>query len=92
MIEVFKTNVNDSDRAKRLVDQIHTRFEYCEANFDLDDCDRILRVKGIRSEPEVFMIISLVKELGCDAQILPDDSPSLDGRRFTEPADIATLN
>jgi hypothetical protein len=76
MIEVFKTDVNDRDSARRLIDRIHKTFDYCEANFDLDDCDRILRVKGIRSEREVFTILSLVKEQGRYAQILPDDDPS----------------
>jgi hypothetical protein len=78
MIEVFKTDVNDSDQAKELIDRIHETFHYCEANFDLQDCDKILRVKGIASERETITIISLVKRLGYDVQILPDDYPSFD--------------
>lgn len=82
MIEVFKTDVKDRDHARLLVDQIHKTFQYCHANFDLDDCDKILRVTGIRSEAEVDRIISIVKSLGSDAQILPDD-PSFDEQLFT---------
>lgn len=78
MIEVFKTDVKDSDQARLLLDRIHETFHYCEANFDLEDCDKILRVKGIESEREAFTIISLVKRSGYDAQILPDDYPSFD--------------
>ena len=43
-VEVFKTNVADPERAKWLVDQIERNFANCKVNFDLDDCDRILRV------------------------------------------------
>jgi hypothetical protein len=78
MIEVFKTDVIDRDQAKVLIDRIHETFHYCEANFDLQDCDKILRVKGISSERETFTIISLVKTLGYDAQVLPDDYPFFD--------------
>lgn len=78
MIEVFKTDVNSKESARTLIERIHERFDHCEANFDLEDCDRILRVKGIRSATEIFIILNLVREMGCDAQILPDDYPSFD--------------
>jgi hypothetical protein len=78
MIEVFKTDVSSRDNAQTLIERIHERFDHCEANFDLEDCDRILRVKGIRTATEVFIILNLVREMGCDAQILPDDYPSFD--------------
>lgn len=91
MIEVFKTDVNDRDSARRLIDRIHSTFEYCEANFDLEDCDRILRVKGIRSEREVFTILGLVKEQGCDAQILPDDYPLDDNLLHADQQDGAEV-
>lgn len=91
MIEVFKTDVNDKDSASRLIDRIHKTFDYCAANFDLEDCDRILRVKGIRSEREVFTILSLVKELGCYAQILSDDYPSDDNLYLADQRDGAEV-
>jgi hypothetical protein len=43
-VEVFKTNVADPNQAKWLVDQIERNFTGCKVNFDLDDCDRILRI------------------------------------------------
>jgi hypothetical protein len=76
MIEVFKTDVNDENQARQLISQIHETVENCQANFDLDDCDRILRVQGISCERDVFTIISLIKQSGCNAQVLPDDYPS----------------
>lgn len=74
MIEVFKTDVRDEDRAALLVEQIHHAFTHCSANFDLDDCDHILRVTGINCETDVYQIISLVAQFGHQAEILPDDN------------------
>jgi uncharacterized protein YpbB len=73
MIEVFKTDVSDKDHARILVEKIHKTLTHCRANFDLEDCDKILRVKGITGEKEVWQIITLVKSFGNHAEILPDD-------------------
>lgn len=73
MIEVFKTDVNDRDHATFIIEQIHKSFFYCKANFDLDDCDKILRVTGISCEADVYELISFLKNFGCHAVILPDD-------------------
>ena len=70
-VEVFKTNVADPERAKWLVDQIERNFTNCKANFDLDDCDRILRVASER-KIQSDLLIDLLKNLGCIAEVLPD--------------------
>jgi hypothetical protein len=77
MIEVFKTNVLHRDHANLLVAKIHERFGDYTANFDLDDCDRILRVKctGDRIRPSV--VIELLKNFGFDAEVLPDENEVL---------------
>ena len=90
MIEVFKTDVQDKDQAAMLVDQIHETFDHCCANFDLDDCDKILRVKGITGETDVHQIINLMKRSGCHAEVLPDDDSSFQGAYFAY-EEIATL-
>ena len=70
-VEVFKTNVADPERAKWLVDQIERNFNTCQVNFDLDDCDRILRVAFEEQiQPDLF--IDLLKSAGCIAEVLPD--------------------
>ena len=46
MVEVFKTNVDDRDRASWLIEQIQDSFCNYIASFDLEDCDRILRVEA----------------------------------------------
>jgi hypothetical protein len=89
MIEVFKTDVDDGDLARLLVNKIHQYFNHCHANFDLDDCDRILRVKGIQREAEVYEIMSIVKTFGYEAHILPDDDPLFDGRLVTHDTELS---
>ena len=72
MVEVFKTNVEDCDHASRIIDRIHKRFTNYAANFDLEDCDNILRVKCIDASIESKYIINLVHDLGFYAEILQD--------------------
>ena len=73
MVEVFKTNVEDSSHADVLVDQIHKTYTHYRANFDLEDCDKILRVECKISEIEPSPLINLLNEFGYDAEILPDE-------------------
>ena len=73
MVEVFKTNVQHSDHAKMLIDEIHAVFQNYTANFDLEDCDRILRVKSSRSFVDSFRVLELVKTYGFDGEVLPGD-------------------
>jgi len=73
MVEVFKTNVHDRYQASVLIDQIHRNFENYQANFDLDDCDRILRVQCQEGYIESDLLINLLKNFGFHGEILPDD-------------------
>lgn len=46
MIEVYRTNVEKDFQANIIVAFLNQQFPGCRINFDLDDCDRILRVEG----------------------------------------------
>jgi len=46
MVEVFKTNVQCPVEAERLVGRLLEQLPLCSINFDLEDCDRILRIEG----------------------------------------------
>ena len=70
-VEVFKTNVADPEQAKWLADQIERNFANCKVNFDLDDCDRILRVV-FEGKIQSDLLIELLKDVGCIAEVLPD--------------------
>ena len=75
MVEVFKTDVNHRTHANMLVEQIHKAFTGYKANFDLDDCDRILRVKSFNGAVESRGLIELFRTLGFRAEVLPDIIP-----------------
>ena len=59
MVEVFKTNVKDQAVADKLIEQIHKTFIHYKANFDLQDCDNILRVKSMTGSIESNFLIYL---------------------------------
>jgi len=46
MIEVFKTNVRQQKQADNLLIVLCEQFPRFKINFDLHDCDKILRVEG----------------------------------------------
>lgn len=72
MVEVFKTNVNRRRQARTLLDAIHKAFGNHKANFDLDDCDRILRVQCDNGTLCSKSLINFLDELGCRAEVLND--------------------
>jgi hypothetical protein len=74
VIEVFKTNVQTEVDAKMLISQINLECGY-EANFDLVDCDRVLRVKGF-SVVSNSHIIDLLRNKGFSVEILSDEVPT----------------
>jgi hypothetical protein len=46
MVEVFKTNVYEVVESEKITRSLLEYFPYCKINFDLEDCDKILRVEG----------------------------------------------
>ncbi len=45
VVEVFKTNVQDTETALLLLNELHVLFPNTRFNFALDDCDKILRAE-----------------------------------------------
>jgi hypothetical protein len=59
IVEVFKTNVLDKRTAEKISVELTILFPNARINFDLDDCDRILRVESERITPtEVAQVLS----------------------------------
>lgn len=58
MVEVFKTNISSKRKAKIIRDRLEKAFPEYGINFDLEDCDRILRVEAVSMDCE-----SLLKEV-----------------------------
>jgi len=71
MIEVFKTNVERQHEANMLVTEIGNTFAGWVANFDLSDCDKILRVKcsGVMNSAE---LIKFLENFGYSAEVLQE--------------------
>ena len=68
MVEVFKTNVQKKAQSKMLVSILSETFPSSKINFDLSDCDNVLRVEG--DDMEALRIMILVKEYGFSCEIL----------------------
>ena len=62
MVEVFKTNVQKETDTNYIIAIINRQFPNYKVNFDLEDCDKILRVEGV--DLEVDNIIDYVNCLG----------------------------
>lgn len=70
MVEVFKTDVTSNRQAKQIVSLLEDYFAGYKVNFDLDDCDRILRVEAGLKAVEPQPVITLLSELGVRAEVL----------------------
>ena len=65
MIEVFKTNVQEFSDARHLVTLLQTHFPDSKVNFDLDDCDKVLRVEAPQVITETIMTLVTQKGFLC---------------------------
>lgn len=70
MVEIFKTNVNTKKRAAKVLKYLSTQLPAYFFNFDLDDCDRILRVKSSGPPIEIASIIKLVEAHSVEIRLL----------------------
>lgn len=67
-IEVFGTNVGSAREAGYVKDVLYRCFPQSRITFDLQDCDKVLRLEGIDLAPA--KIQSLVESLGFYCQPL----------------------
>lgn len=72
MIEVFKTDVENQSRATNILQQLKKEFTTYSANFDLEDCDRILRIHA-DGEINSDELIAWLKVLDVNAEVLSDN-------------------
>lgn len=72
MIEVFKTNVKFKKDALRIVTQLSTHLNECRINFDLSDCDKILRVETASGLISIPSIEKWLQNEGFFCEVLPD--------------------
>jgi hypothetical protein len=70
MVEVFKTNVHKVNQAKKLTRRLLEYFPGYIINFDLEDCDKILRIKAETIDTKE--INSILNNFGFNCEELPD--------------------
>jgi len=70
-VEVFCTDVQTSESAACILSLISNAHPSYNANFDLEDCDRILRVEST-GPIETEKIIAIIQTCGYTISILPD--------------------
>ncbi len=68
MVEVFKTNVRKKAQSKMLLCVLSEVFPSSKINFDLSDCDKVLRVEGDNIEASRIMV--QVQEHGFMCEVL----------------------
>ncbi len=68
MIEVFKTNVSNPQQADELIGLLHHILPGSTINFDLEDCDKILRIDHKLVEPT--QVIALLADKGFRCAVL----------------------
>ncbi len=72
MVEVFKTTVQDHTTASILVQEIQKRIISAKVNFDLEDCDRILRVEVSQNHFNWDVIIEVIQRAGYKVEVLSE--------------------
>ncbi|MES2616676.1 MAG: hypothetical protein V4613_02295 [Bacteroidota bacterium] len=70
MVEVFKTNIEETFQSKIVAAILEAHFPGYKVNFDLDDCDRILRIEA--AEINQSSIKTVLNERGYICEVLPD--------------------
>ena len=68
MVEVFKTDVYEEERSLAIVQTLLQYFPDNKINFDLEDCDKILRIEGENILSE--RIKELLNEAGHRCEVL----------------------
>lgn len=72
MVEIFRTNVANENNAQQIVNAVHSNFQRYKVNFDLEDCDRILRIENTNGRLNITEILQFLKHLGLDAEVMAD--------------------
>lgn len=71
MVEVFKTNVHNPDAAKQIIKNLAKLSSRYKANFDLEDCDKILRVEASHIAPvDIDRVITIVKSANFEIEVM----------------------
>lgn len=69
-VEVFKTNVINKRAAKTILEEIGIHQPEYKCNFDLDDCDKVLRIEHTGGNVDNQLIFSILEKNNHEGAIL----------------------
>ncbi len=72
IVQVFKTDVRDQKAANHIILFLGGIFSHCRINFDLEDCDRVLRIENHRGSLEEAEIQWIIAKYGYHCEPLRD--------------------
>ena len=72
MVEVFKTSIQDLQQAGIVKQLLLVQNPLLEINFDLEDCDKILRIKNIEKAIDISSVLKVLNETGIYVEVLAD--------------------
>ncbi len=72
MVEVYKTSVQDQLQAGIVKQLLLVQNPLLEINFDLEDCDKILRIKNIEDAVDISSVLKVLNETGIYVEVLTD--------------------
>lgn len=70
MVKVYKTNVDKRSKAKAILDTIRKTLPGSDPSFDLEDCDKVLRVEYPGSDIDEHNIRQILQGYGYDMEKL----------------------
>lgn len=70
MVEVFATNIRSFKDAKIIEGLLAILFPSLKVNFDLTDCDRVLRIEAVSGKIDAGLIVNYIRNLGYSIKVL----------------------
>ena len=69
-VEIFKTNVLSENAAQSILNQIEALHPHYKCNFDLDDCDKVLRIESASGNVDSSVIFNVLEKNNFTGSIL----------------------
>ncbi|HKK44777.1 MAG TPA: hypothetical protein VJ964_04610 [Balneolaceae bacterium] len=70
-VEVYKTDLDDRSKAIEILEEIRRAYPGCDPSFDLEDCDRVLRIEKPASGIDERRIQNILNTYGYEMNELP---------------------
>lgn len=70
-IKVYKTDVDNRSAAESILDDIRRLLHNYDVSFDLEDCDKVLRIENLNGRVNESKIINILHNYGYQIERLP---------------------